>query len=88
MSTPQKGVAPIRAEFLATKAAAEEDSTVGATNKRPAPDDDKGETDHPEKKRHRERGQNKHRKPYRPEAPTLKMCAAIVEGRVCPYGDS
>ena len=92
-SAPQKGVAPIREEFLAKKAAepssgaVDEDTGDSATNKRPAPDDDKGETEHPEKRRHRERGQNKHRKPYRPEAPKLKMCAAIVDGRPCPYGD-
>ena len=38
--------------------------------------------------RKKQRGMNKNRSTYRPDAGKTKMCAAVVEGRGCKFGDS
>lgn len=92
------GLAPIKAEFLvpvasaaSTSAAPPASAEVGS--KRSAPDDDNHTAEEESSasgvaaNRPRQRGMNKHRKPFKPEAVQLKMCSAIVEGRECSFGD-
>jgi hypothetical protein len=84
---PTKGVAEIKPEFRAPRAASEE-GTVGT--KRPASDDappTNGEESSAQSGRQRQRGMNKQRKFYKPEKPEMKLCAAVLDKRECKFGD-
>ena len=92
------GHAPIKAEYRVAIAATTAPVVSAVGVKRDAPDDDThseataattAAADGPQA-RQKQRGMNKQRKPYKPDAKPheLKLCVAITNGAECRFGDS
>lgn len=100
-SETQTGVAAIKAEFLRSTLSSQKGTAPSSSaqvlqteetglGRSGDPIVDEGTSsmpsEHAQPNRKRQRGMNKHRERYRPEQ-DVKLCATVLNGGECPYGD-
>ena len=82
--TPTPAAAPAEAE-VGMKRSAPDDTPVDEV---PPPQDESASGAGSSQPKQRQRGMNKNRKPWKVEKEEIKMCAAVVRGDECKFGDS